>query len=100
MAISNFSYSQSTLSEQQVIEYTILSQELEGTYQIQMIDTRSLPTTPLSIFPMIRDARTSSSVTYIEYSENMRIMVLPLNIIESKDFVPVKKITYINSSEL
>jgi len=94
------SFAQSSLTEEQVQEYTTLGSQLEGTFQIQMIDTRTLPTFQLHLYPLIKEARKQNEVTFIRLSDNMRIKIYPKNLIESNNFVPVERITHINSSDI
>lgn len=95
-----FSMSQSSLSEYQVQEYFELSVALEGTYQIQMIDTRALPTITLDIFPQISSLRSESVITYLNVNPNMRIMILPSQVINDPDFVWIERVVHVNGEEL
>ena len=98
--LSLTSYSQENLTEQQVQEYMEIGSQIEGTFQIQMIDTRSLPTFPLELYPMIKEARKENEVIYIYPSGNMRIKIYSKNLIDSENFVPAARITHINSSDI
>lgn len=100
MIVSVTTYAQSHLTEEQVIQYTQLAQELEGTFQIQMIDTRATPAITLDLFPQIAELRHESEVTYLNVNPSMRIMILPLSSIESPSYQEVERVTRINSSEL
>lgn len=70
---------------------------LEGTFQIEMIDTRSLPTFNVSLYDSIRDLRDETEVVYINVSDNMRIKIFPKSIIESNSFQKVERVVYTSS---
>ncbi len=93
------SIGQSNLTEKQVAEYLELSDELSGTYQIQMIGTRSLPSFPIDLYPKIKNARNQNEISYLNVDAQMRILVLPYDVINAADFRPIKRITHINSYE-
>ena len=99
-AFTHFGFCQHNLSEEQVAEYTTLSQDLSGTYQIQMIDTRSKPTIQLSLFPQIESLRDQVEVKYLNVNANMRILVLPYSTIQSEGFQELDRISFISSDNL
>lgn len=72
-------------------------QRLEGTFQIQMIDTRSLPTFHISLYDKIEELRHESETTYYNVNANMRLKILPTLVIENEVFTPVERIVYISS---
>ena len=98
--LTQYTFSQSDLSKEQVAIFSQLSKELEGTYQIQMIDTRHLPTIPLDIFPKIKENRKEDVVSYIFIAPDTRVKILPQSVIDDENFRAVEKIVFINSSEL
>ena len=95
-----FSFSQSSLNQEQVQEYFNLSVALEGTYQIQMIDTRALPTITLDLFPQIDALRLENETSYLNVNPNMRIMILPREVINASNFVWVERVIHVNGEEL
>ncbi|MEJ6582897.1 MAG: hypothetical protein QNL61_10515 [Crocinitomicaceae bacterium] len=97
---ATFSFSQSWLNQEQVQEYFNLSVALEGTYQIQMIDTRALPTITLDLFPQIDALRLENETSYFNVNQNMRIMILPREVINASNFVWVERVIHINGEEL
>lgn len=72
-------------------------QQLEGTFQIEMIDTRSKPTFHISIYDKIEELRDETEVVYYDVSDIMRIKILPISVIEDENFSPVERVTYISS---
>ncbi len=100
VASAAFSFSQSSLNQEQVQEYFNLSVSLEGTYQIQMINTRALPTIRLDLFPQIDSLRLENETTYLNVNPNMRIMILPREVINASNFVWVERVIHINGEEL
>jgi hypothetical protein len=76
-----------------------LSKKLEGTYQVQVIDSRQYFSLPTTYFDSIRVIRHESDVKYIWFQPNMRIMVPPYKEIRKAGFAPLPRVAYITSSE-
>ena len=91
-------FSQSNLTESQVEELNLLGSKIEGTFQIQMLDTRSKPTFELSLYKDIYDKRKNSENVYYNVNPNMRILILSKKVIESIDFNSIERVIYISSS--
>lgn len=72
-------------------------QSLEGTFQIEMLDTRALPTFNISLYDTIETLRKEDEVIYHDVSDIMRIKILPRSIIEAENFEPVERVVYISS---
>ncbi|MBI3510675.1 MAG: hypothetical protein HY064_08425 [Bacteroidetes bacterium] len=74
-----------------------LYQQLQGTYQVQVINSRDKVEIPLQYMDNIVSMRQQNEVTYFYYpnKKNVRIMILPYSEIQSKDFVPVQQVAYI-----
>lgn len=98
--VFNISYGQSNLSESKVKELIVLGASLEGTYQIQMIDTRVLPAVELSIYSIIQEQRSSKNVVYHYLNSNTRIMILSFETIETPNFKSLDRIAYISSKNI
>ncbi len=77
-----------------------LSQKLEGTYQLQIIDSREKAAMPLSILDEVTAKRHTTDVVYFWIKNNIRVMVLPLSVITKKDFIPVERVVNISSKNL
>lgn len=73
-----------------------LSIELNGTYQVQMINTRALPTFDMELLVQVKNKRLQSDTLYIPVSEIQRIMVLPKDVIEDPNFQGVGYVEYVN----
>lgn len=71
------------------------SSKIKGTYQIQMVNTRDLPSIPYNLEQMVEEKRDKDKVVYIKLSDFVRVKVLPKSEIEKKDFKPVKHIEYV-----
>jgi hypothetical protein len=93
-------YSQADLSKEKVQELVALNDQLEGTWQIQMVGTRSQPIIPINLIERIEAIRSKSAVKYFYLDPKIRIMVLPLELINSQGFSPVKRIAYIGTNEV
>ena len=90
-------HAQSNLTDSEVDYLIELGSNLEGTYQIQMIDTRALPTVELSLYNIIEEKRSLNKTIYHYLNSNMRIMILPQETIKNSDFIGVERIIYISS---
>ena len=96
----NHSFAQSNLTDSEVDYLIELGATLEGTYQIQMIDTRALPTAELSLYKIIEEKRNINKTVYHYLNSNMRIMILPQETIEKSDFIGIERIIYISSKNI
>ena len=94
----NHSFAQSNLTDSEVDYLIELGATLEGTYQIQMIDTRALPTAELSLYKIIEEKRNINKTVYHYLNSNMRIMILPQETNQNSDFISLKRIKYISSN--
>ncbi len=74
--------------------------KLEGTYQIQVVDSREQPTIPLILMETIEAKRHQTDVKYIWLKENMRVKILSKNEISSSSFVVLPRVTNISASDL
>jgi hypothetical protein len=71
----------------------------QGTYQIQMINTREMPAIPISLISEIEEQRHQSEVKYFNFKENIKIKILPKDVIESSTFEPIQRIVHLNSNQ-
>jgi hypothetical protein len=94
------SFSQQGLSKEEVSKYVKMTNDAEGTYQIQLIDTRAKPTTQLSIINSIENKRENDKVAYFYVNSFTRVKVLSKKEINSTTFKPLERYKYISSSEL
>jgi hypothetical protein len=93
-------FSQTNISQNNITKYSEMVQLAEGTYQIQMIDTRSLPSIPLSLIETIEAKRDVSKVIYFQYKQNIRIKILSKEMINKPDFIPLVRIISISSNDI
>ena len=77
-----------------------LLNKLEGTYQVQIIDSRELPAIPLSLMDTISLKRGENEVKYVWLKSNIRVKILSKSEITSPSFHGLPRITYISSSDL
>lgn len=92
-------YSQASLSKDEAQALVDLKDQMAGTYQIQMIDTRAQPSIQLSIFQDIYDARKQNETVFISLSPNCRVKIVSVNEMNSASFVPLEYWTTINSTQ-
>ena len=95
--LPTFCFGQNSLTDEEVTAYIGRFNNAEGTYQIQIIDSREMPSIPLSIIDAVRK---ENDIAYISVKDNIRIKVLPLFVINAVDFVEVETIVYLKSSEI
>lgn len=77
-----------------------LLKKLEGTYQVQIIDSRELPAIPLSLMDTIVAKRDPEITKYVWLKNNIRVKILPRKEITAPDFKGVTRIAYVNGTEL
>ena len=98
--LPTFLIGQNNLTDEEVTAYIDMFNNAAGTYQIQIIDSREMPSIQLSIIDEIDAVRKENDITYISVKNNIRIKVLPFFVINALDFVGVERIVYLRSSEI
>jgi len=93
--ISCFAFAQQEPSKEKKSELNSQHKKLEGTYQIQVINSRNNPFIPANIDEIVTSNRKQDVITYYKISENVRIKILSQNIIDKKDFTPLELIQHI-----
>ncbi len=78
---------------------TNLLNQLEGTYQVQIIDSREKLTFPLTMLDSVQIKRQQNQTTYIWLKSNVRVMVPAYSVINKQGFSPLERVKYISSSE-
>lgn len=68
-----------------------------GSFQFQIINSRINPQVPISTITLIEANRLQDKVNYIDYKENMRIMILPKSQI-SKEYQKLELFKYISTN--
>lgn len=76
-----------------------LLNKLEGTYQVQIIDSRELPAIPLSLMDTIVAKRDQEITQYVWLKSNIRVKILSVKEITSPSFKGVTRVEYINAKE-
>lgn len=74
-----------------------LLQKFEGTYQLQIINSRDKTELPLYLMDTIQAKRHATNVVYYKYKSNVRLMILPYVELNRKDFKPLERIAHIAS---
>lgn len=62
------------------------SVNIEGTYQIQVINTRNQPYIPSNLKEMVLEKRDATKTIYVSLGTNVRLKILPLSEISKPDF--------------
>lgn len=78
---------------------TDLLHKLEGTYQVQIVNSREKTEFPMVLLDTIVARRNQTQVVYYQMKPNVRIRILPQNLIESPGFIPLERIKYIMATD-
>ena len=99
LSTAAFAKAQDNLSPEKVVELTELHQSIRGTYQIQLDGIRKQVALTLSMVEQIDAARSETEITYLPYSAQIRILILPRQTIRAKDFKPIKSVSHKYTNE-
>jgi len=80
-------------------ENLLKEKEIEGTYQIQVINSRANPFIPGNLKEIIQKNRSQSETIYVSLGTMVRLKILSENEIKRTDFVPLQKIKHISLEE-
>ncbi len=70
---------------------------IEGTYQIQVVNSRNQPYIPANLNQLVLDNRDATEVKYVTLGTEVRLKVLPLSEINKPDFKPLQKIAHVRN---
>lgn len=68
-----------------------------GSFQFQIINSRTNPVIPSSVIVLIEENRLENKINYVDYKENIRIMILPKSEI-TKNYKKLEHIKYISAN--
>jgi len=74
-----------------------LSKKLEGTWQIQVINSRKRPAISIQVVETIEQRRLDNDTSYYYLDPDIRIMILPRKVISNKNFQKLEKISFISA---
>lgn len=77
-----------------------LLKKLEGTYQVQIIDSRELPTIPLALMDTVVAKRDENITTYVWLKSNTRVKILSTKEIQSASYKGLTRVIYVSSTDL
>ncbi|MEO8762289.1 MAG: hypothetical protein ABI448_15445 [Bacteroidia bacterium] len=77
-----------------------LYNKLEGTYQIQIINSREEPAIPLTIMDSIEIKRQQITTVYFWLKSNVRVMVPAYSVINKQGFSPLERVKYLSSTDI
>lgn len=69
--------------------------KVEGTYQIQVVNSRNKPYVPSDIEGLVVKNRQANEVKYLSLGTEVRLMILPVSAINAPGFKAVPKIAHI-----
>lgn len=81
-------------------QISMLNKQFEGTYQIQMVDSRKQPAVPYDLIERVNAVRKQNEETFFYLDKNVRVRVLPKSVIERPGFVGVDKIAHVSSKDI
>jgi len=67
----------------------------EGTYQLQVINSRNQPFIPANINELVAEKRNATEVVYVQLGSEVRLKILPLSEINKPGFIPLEKIIHV-----
>ncbi len=82
-------------NESRLTDYQVQTNDIEGTYQIQMINTRSIAYFNQDWIQQIKDNRKQSEDAFINVAPHMRIRILSHDAINSPNFQAPERVVYI-----
>lgn len=71
------------------------SSKVKGTYTIQMVNTRDLPSIPYNLEKQVEAARDKEKVTFLKLSPYVRVKIYPTTEISKPNYKPAKEIEYV-----
>lgn len=89
----NFVFAQQNLVKEKLVNTTI--QNIEGTYQIQVINIRDQPYIPANLTQLVIDNRHTTDIVYVNLGTSVRLKIIPTAEITKPDFKPLEKIVHI-----
>lgn len=69
--------------------------KIQGTYQIQVINSRNEPFIPANIEEIVKKNRKKDQIVYYKIADDVRVLILPEVTINSTDFKPLDQIAHI-----
>lgn len=76
-----------------------LFQKLEGTYQIQILDSRDKTEIPLVLMDTIQAKRHLTEIVFFHVKNNVQLMILPISTINNGDFKRIERQVNISSQK-
>ncbi len=95
ITIGSYSFAQSNMSKEDIKKYEDMTASVEGTYQIQVLNTRDQPFIPFNIGEIVINNRKQDEIFYYQLSDNVRIKILPINQVNSNEYKPLSQIEHI-----
>ncbi len=76
---------------------TVLQQNstAEGSWQIQVINSRNQPFIPGNINELVAEKRHASETVYVQLGTEVRLKILSLSEINRPQFIPLEKIKFV-----
>jgi hypothetical protein len=73
-----------------------LYKKLDGTYQLQIIDSREKSELQLSLLDKVEAMRHKTDTVYFWLGTNKRMMILPSSVIDKTDFKAIENMAHIS----
>lgn len=72
------------------------TKNIEGTYQIQVINTRDQPCIPGNLIQLVIDNRHATDIVFVNLGRSVRLKIIPTSEITKPDFKPLEKVVHIS----
>lgn len=69
--------------------------KVEGTYQIQVVNSRNKANIPSNIAELVKKNRKPNEINYLKLGTEVRLMILPESTISAPNFSALPQIAYI-----
>ena len=97
LMLAFYTYAQQSPGAERTQKLQQLNVALDGTYQIQVLNSRELPMFPLNLLTKIDSLRSENDTIYIPVKPRERIMVLPRKVIDSPGFKKPEHVVHITT---
>ncbi len=86
-----------TFTKAQSVADTLINHcyTIDGTYQIQVVNSRNQPLIPTNLNQIVISNRDKNEVKYVKLGTEVRLKILPLTEINKSNFTPLPKIGYV-----
>jgi hypothetical protein len=85
-----------TSAQNKKIEASTKTSSIEGTYQLQVINSRANPFIPGNLEELVLNNRNATKTVYLSLGTEVRLMILSTEEISKKDFKKISQVAHIS----